>query len=237
MAAPFQCKQFAIHQDRCAMKVGTDGLLLGAVTSIVNNPSAILDIGAGTGLLALMLAQRSEAITIDAIELDENAYEQCVENFEASPWGDRLFCYHASFEEFYFEMDESYDLIISNPPFYKELVSSGNVSRDQARQNNALPFSQLFEGVSRLLSPQGSFSLIIPFSEEENILALAKDKGLYPFDILRIRGNTSAPIKRTIAQFSFVKKEIFKRELVIEEKRHQFTEDYIQLTKEFHLKM
>ena len=139
----FQFKQFTIHQDQCAMKVGTDGVLLGAWISLQHQPESILDIGAGTGLIALQLAQRSTAGLIDAIELDEDAYEQCVANFEASPWGDRLFCYHAGFDEFVDEMDEQYDLIVSNPPFYAEEVSSGNTSRDQARQNSSLPFDEL----------------------------------------------------------------------------------------------
>ncbi len=116
---PFKFKQFTVQQDRSAMKIGTDGVLLGAWTNIDHFPETILDIGAGTGVISLMLAQRSEAIQIDAIEIEENAYEQTVENFEASNWGDRLFCYHAGFDEFVEEMqdEEQYDLIISNPPF------------------------------------------------------------------------------------------------------------------------
>ena len=102
----FTFKQFTINQDRCAMKVGTDGVLLGAWTPLINNPYNVLDIGAGTGLIALMIAQRCNAEQIDAIEIDEEAYEQCVENFEASPWNDRLFCYHASIDEFTEELFE-----------------------------------------------------------------------------------------------------------------------------------
>ena len=123
----FQFKKFTINQDRCAMKVGTDGVLLGAWCPIDNNPFSILDIGAGTGILSLILAQRSNAEhpslqgelaqQIDAIEIDENAFEQCVETFESSPWGDRLFCFHAGLDEFMEEPEDEYDLIISNPPF------------------------------------------------------------------------------------------------------------------------
>ncbi len=237
MNKPFQFKQFTVHQDRCAMKVGTDGVLLGAATSLKNKPQSILDVGAGTGIVALMMAQRSNAEIVDAIEFDGDAYEQCVDNFEASPWSDRLFCYHASFQEFTGEMDESYDLIVSNPPFYTETVASGSASRDLARQNGSLPFVQLIEGVDLLLSENGIFSLIMPLSEENKVVGLAKNKGLYPFEILRIRGNPKAPFKRSIVQFSHTKSTITEKELIIELKRHQFTSEYIELTKDFHLKM
>jgi len=170
---PFQFKQFIVHQDKCAMKIGTDGVLLGAWTSLDSHPTSILDIGAGTGVIALQLAQRSMAQTIDAIELDSDAYEQCVENFEASAWGDRLFCYHASFEEFYFEIDETYDLIVTNPPFYSEDVDSGNSSRNLARQSQSLPYEELVSGVGKLLSEKGNFATIIPFKNEEEFMQKA----------------------------------------------------------------
>ncbi len=234
---PFTFKQFTIHQDRCAMKVGTDGVLLGAVTSLKTDPNSILDIGAGTGLIALMLAQRSSAEYIDALELDESAFEQCVENFEASPWADRLFCYHASFQEFYGEMEERYDLVVSNPPFFSESVTSGNSSRDHARQNSALPFEQLFEGLERILAKNGIFSLIIPISEERKVLELASQMGLFPFEILRIKGKPNVPFKRCILQFSYTETPVSEKELIIELERHQFTQEYIKLTKDFHLKL
>jgi len=237
MSSPFRFKQFVVHQDRCAMKVGTDGVLLGAATSLAHHPQTILDIGAGTGVVALMLAQRSHAETIDAVELDGDAYEQCVENFEASPWSDRLFCYHASFQEFCSEMEESYDLIVTNPPFFTESVSSGNPSRDQARQNSALPFEQLFHGIAQLLSKGGVCSLIVPYTEEEMVVGEGSRNGLYTFDILRIKGNPEAPIKRSILQFCPTPKSICERELTIERARHQFTENYTALTKEFYLKL
>ena len=114
---PFLFKKFSVNQDRCAMKIGTDGVLLGAWTSISQNPFSVLDIGAGTGVISLMLAQRCYAELIDAIEIDANAYEQCTENFENSPWNDRLFCYHASVKEFAQEIDDEYDFPVchSNP--------------------------------------------------------------------------------------------------------------------------
>lgn len=148
----FKFKQFSVNQDRCAMKIGTDSVLLGAWTSIEYKANSILDIGAGTGILSLMMAQRSSAEIIDAIEIDDEAYEQCVENFENSPWADRLFCYHASLEEFVAEIDNKYDLIISNPPFFEgSLDRSDKNPRAIARTNDYLPFNYLCESVSQLL--------------------------------------------------------------------------------------
>ncbi|RIV73661.1 tRNA1(Val) (adenine(37)-N6)-methyltransferase [Flagellimonas aequoris] len=237
MSKPFQFKEFTVYQDRCAMKVGTDGVLLGAWTSLDHQPETILDVGAGTGLIALQLAQRSVAETIDAIELDEAAYEQCVSNFEGSPWADRLFCYHAGFDEFVDEIEDEYDLIVSNPPFYSEEVASGDVSRDQARQNSSLPFDELMEGVAKLLSEHGRFSVIVPFKEEGNMLDLASRNQLYPQCITRVKGNAQVEYKRSLMEFGFEKGEVQIDELIIETERHQYTDTYIKLTEAFYLKM
>ena len=234
---PFQFKQFTIHQDQCAMKVGTDGVLLGAWTALNHSPNSILDIGAGTGLIALQLAQRCNAELIDAIELDDAAYEQCVTNFEASPWADRLFCYHAGFDEFVDEMDDKYDLIVSNPPFYAEEVASGNEARDKARQNSSLPFDELVQGVSQFLTDNGTFSVIIPFKEEDNVIGLAEGVGLFPNRIIRVKGNPETDFKRSLMEFSFHNSKPYIDSLVIEESRHQYTKEYIDLTKAFYLKM
>ncbi|WP_228236871.1 tRNA1(Val) (adenine(37)-N6)-methyltransferase [Allomuricauda sp. M10] len=234
---PFQFKEFTVYQDQCAMKVGTDGVLLGAWTSLEHQPETILDVGAGTGLIALQLAQRSVAETIDAIELDEAAYEQCVTNFEGSPWADRLFCYHAGFDEFVDEIEDEYDLIVSNPPFYAEEMSSGVVSRDYARQNSSLPFDELVEGVAKLLSEQGRFSVIVPFKEESNLLELANKNHLYPQRITRVKGNAQVEYKRSLMEFGFEKVEVRIDELIIETERHQYTDAYIKLTEAFYLKM
>ncbi|QCX01352.1 methyltransferase [Aggregatimonas sangjinii] len=237
MPNPFAFKQFTVHQDRCAMKIGTDGVLLGAWTSVETNPDSVLDIGAGTGLLALMMAQRSSAETIEALEIMEAAYEQCVENFENSPWADRLFCFHAGLDEFVAEIDEPYDLIICNPPFYPESISSGDEARDMARQNQFLPFDELLQGVSLLLDKQGTFSTILPFAEEDDFLKLAAGFSLYPKRITRVKGNPSAAFKRSLLEFRFEKSIPKISELVIEVGRHSYTEEYIALTKDFYLNM
>ncbi|WP_294822294.1 methyltransferase [uncultured Flavobacterium sp.] len=234
----FRFKQFTIQQDKCAMKVGTDGVLLGAWAPVGHSPSSILDIGAGTGLIALMLAQRSNAEQIDALEIDDDAYEQCVDNFENSPWGDRLFCYHAGLDEFMEEPEDEYDLIVSNPPFYTEDHTSGNDSRDRARFEASLPFEDLAEAASLLLSDTGIFAVILPYKEEARFLAIAKDNGLYPVKITRVKGTPESDTKRSLMAFS--RKEaadVDADEVVIETARHIYTREYTALTQDFFLKM
>lgn len=237
MSKPFKFKQFTIEQDKCAMKIGTDGVLLGAWASTNQHPFSILDIGAGTGVVSLMLAQRCHAELIDAIEIDDDAYEQCTENFENSPWNDRLFCYHASLEAFVEEIDETYDLIVSNPPFYSDDYKSDNNQRDLARFEDALPFDHLLDSVSKLLSKSGIFSMIIPFKEEADFIKLAANSKLFANRVTRVKGNPSSKVKRSLLEFSFTKNDVVYDELIIENERHKYTEDYINLTKEFYLKM
>ena len=219
------------------MKIGTDAVLIGASTGIQNNPFSILDIGAGTGIISLMLAQRSAAQVIDAIEIDDKAYEQCVDNFEASPWGDKLFCYHASLEEFTNEIDDKYDLIISNPPFYSENYKTKNKSRNLARFQDTMPFEHLLESVSKLLSKEGVFSVIIPFKEENSFITLASKFNLFSNKISHVKGNPTSEIKRSLIEFSFKVSNITTNTLIIETERHKYTKEYINLTKDFYLKM
>ena len=238
----FNFKQFHVNQDRCAMKIGTDGVLLGAWTPLINNPYNVLDIGAGTGILSFMLAQRSNAAPnnvgiIDAIEIDEDAYEQCVENFEASPWSDKLFCFHAGLDEFVDEPEDEYDLIISNPPFYTDDYKSDNTSRDLARFEDALPFEELIEAAALLLSDNGIFSVIIPFKEEERFVAMCKELDLFPLKMTRVKGTPTSEIKRSLLAFCRIEQTPLIDELVIEISRHNYTSEYIELTKEFYLKM
>lgn len=234
---PFKFKQFSINQDQCAMKIGTDSVLLGAWTRLETNPKSILDIGAGTGVLALMMAQRSQAELIEALEIDDAAYEQCVDNFEQSPWADRLFCFHASLDEFVEEMDDEYQLIICNPPFYSEDFKTEDTQRDLARFQDAMPFDHLLKSVSLLLTEDGIFSVIIPFSQEQTFISMANDYNLHPRRILNVRGTPTSEMKRSLIEFSFHRIPLERKTLIIETERHVYTQDYIQLTKDFYLRM
>lgn len=234
----FKFKKFAVEQNRCAMKIGTDGVLLGAWTPITTNPISILDIGTGTGIIALMLAQRTHAEQIDALEIDEEAYEQAVENFENSPWSDRLFCFHAGLDEFIEEPEDEYDLIVSNPPFYSEDYKTDNEQRDLARFQDAMPFEDLIEAAAMFLSDDGIFSTIIPFKEEEQFIALAVEAELHPVKITRVKGTPTSEIKRSLLAFSRNEIGHFPfDELTIEISRHNYTPEYIALTQDFYLKM
>ncbi len=233
----FQFKQFSVKQDKAAMKVGTDGVLLGSWTPLDNNPYTILDIGTGTGLVALMLAQRSEAQQIDALEIEENAYEQAVENFEESPWNDRLFCYHAGLDEFVEEIEEEYDLIVCNPPFFESNNQIKNQAREKARFYDILPFEELIEGASILLSDIGVFTVVIPFEEEEKFISIARECSLFPFKITHVRGAVTSKVKRSLIAFSKEEREVVLDTLTLEIERHHYTSEFKALVKDFYLKL
>ena len=220
------------------MKIGTDGVLLGAWTPLDSNPFSILDVGTGTGVIALMLAQRSQAEIIDAIEIDDDAYEQAATNFENAAWNDRLFCYHASYLEFASEIDDTYDLIVSNPPFYTEDYTANDASRTRARFADALPFEHLLAGTSKLLAPDGEACFILPYKEETNFIQIAENMSLFPKKITRVKGNHSSGFVRSLLCFSKHKTNaIIANELVIEKDRHDYTDEYIALTNAFYMKM
>lgn len=235
---PFHFKEFTVQQNHAAMKIGTDAVLLGAWAKVSSETYRILDIGSGTGVIALQLAQRCIAEQIDGIELDADAFEECVHNFEESPWSDRLFCYHASFQEFTEEIDDTYDLIVSNPPYFATQQKLDlNESREKARFQNQLNFADLLKGVEKFLTSDGNFAIIIPAQAESEFLELAETYRLFPTEILHVKGREETKIKRSLINLRFTKSQPEVKELVIEKSRHHYTEDYINLVKDFYLKM
>lgn len=233
----FQFKEFSVIQDKCAMKVGTDGVLLGAWAKIDPEVESILDIGTGSGLIALQMAQRSDAELIDALEIETNAFEQAVENFENSDWSNRLFCYHASLQEFREEIDEKYDLIISNPPYFNDSFKALKEDRTKARHTDSLNFHELLSASAILLAQKGSCAFIIPYKEEENFIQIARNNGLYPSRITRVRGHSKSALKRSLLQLGSKDIRPIINELTIELERHVYTGPYIDIVKDFYLKL
>lgn len=231
---PFRFKQFSINQDKTAMKVGTDGVLLGA-WSDVENAKIILDVGTGTGLISLMFAQRNFDVKIDAIEIEENAYLQAQENFEKSNFSHQITVHHQDFKTYY--SSEKYDLIVSNPPYFVENKRLEESSRKQARQQYNLSFDDLIFKMSELLTKDGNICLILPYNSLEEIISIAKKNQLFLTKLTYIKGNLTSDYVRVLLNFSFVEKDFEQNELIIEKARHQYTEDYINLTKDFYLKM
>jgi tRNA1Val (adenine37-N6)-methyltransferase len=240
-ASSFQFKQFTVKQERCAMKVGTDGVLLGAWVRINSDTRRILDVGSGTGLIALMMAQRCPEAEIDGVELDPEAFEQGVENFEQSPWELNLFNYHSSFQHFAEEIEEKYDLIISNPPFFN-YGDRPESSRKMARDFSSLPIESLVKGADKLLAKNGRLALILPVDQEQHLLEIIRSYNFFPSQITKVRSTAQSPIKRILVECSrgvptSPTQTPHIEELIIECQRHQYTKEYRELVSEFYLKM
>ena len=229
----FSFKKFTVYHDKCAMKVGTDGVLLGAWTN-VNTSQKILDIGTGSGLVALMLAQRCEA-SITAIDIDFEAVEQTKINIEASHWKDRMEVFHTDLCNF--SPQYQFDTIVSNPPYFVDSLKCDDIQRNTARHNDTLTSEQLFENVSRMLCQEGEFSLILPFEQTDSAISIAEKHGLYPTRHTRVITRPGLPPKRSLLVFKKHSEEYVSQDLVIELERHVYSTEYIALTKEFYLKM
>jgi tRNA1Val (adenine37-N6)-methyltransferase len=195
----FQFKQFTIRQDRCLMKVGTDGVLLGAWAD-VRGARTILDIGAGTGLIALMLAQRAPEALIDAVELDPGSAEQAAENIAASPWSGRVRVFSLPIQDFAPPEGRLYDLIVSNPPFFAGALKSPKPGRNQVRHGETLSFSALLLSAGRLLSPQGRFSLILPYAEAKTFQELAVHYHLFTSRVCEVHSRFGKPVERVLME-------------------------------------
>ncbi|NOU61138.1 tRNA1(Val) (adenine(37)-N6)-methyltransferase [Marinifilum caeruleilacunae] len=233
----FKFKQFTIFQDGSAMKVGTDGVLLGAWAN-VEQSQRILDIGTGTGLIAIMMAQRSQGkAKIDAIEIDDSAYQQAFENINACPWTDQLQAIHQSFQEFCSNTPEQYDAIVSNPPYFMNGLDAKEESRTKARNADHLPFEELLEGAMKLLNPKGSLSVVLPIEEGGYFIRMAKLSGFSLRRKCKVLPNPGKAAKRYLLEFSVQECETINEELIVENgQRHVYSPQYINLTKEFYLK-
>ncbi|MDE6452143.1 MAG: methyltransferase [Odoribacter sp.] len=230
----FQFKKFAIQQDRTPMKVGTDGVLLGSWAEL-EHATRILDIGTGTGLIALMAAQRNPNALIDALEIEPNACKQARENISASPWPQRITVISQAVQTY--TPSDSYDCILCNPPFFRQSTKTPDQGRTLARHDDTLPHPVLVKHASRLLSPQGTFCVILPINEALEMIRLAQQYRLFPQYITRVLPNPEKPPKRYLIQFTFTATTPRTDDLVIELSRHQYSPEYIRLTREFYLNM
>ncbi len=236
MANPyFAFKQFTVYHDRCAMKVGTDGVLLGAWVNVVG-ASKMLDVGAGTGLIALMMAQRSEGF-IHGVELDENAFLQAGENVKRSPWADRITLFHNTFQQFARESTGTYDLVVSNPPYFRNSLKPPAKGRSLARHDDHLSYESLLFYTSGILSDTGRLAVILPASGFSDFEQIARFQGLYPLRLTRVRPHPGKNYSRYLAEFSRdAKSNCVSNILTIKEKDNgNYTREYIELTRAYYL--
>ena len=228
----FKFKEFSIIQEKSAMKVGTDGVLLGCWVTC-EEMSKILDVGCGSGLITLMLAQRNLNSNVTGIEIDKIASEEAQLNISNSDWKDRIKIKNISLQQFNPQI--KFDLVVSNPPYFPQNKSLQR--RDIARHTNALSFKELIENAARLLTGKGILSVIIPKSSEEYFCKIAVVHKLYRNRVCYIKGNEKSEVKRVMMEFSFFKSVVLIKYLTIERLRHNYTDKYIQLCKDFYLNM
>ena len=231
---PFRFKQFSIAHDRCAHKVGTDGVLLGAWVK-AENPQAILDAGTGSGVIALMLAQRFPGAMVTGIELDESSADQARENTANSPFADRVTIIQGDFLNYSFQ--QKFDLIVSNPPFFKGNTSTGKLERDKARHEEHLPQKDFIQKAASLLSPEGKLAMILPKEEGIEFLKTCSENPipLHPHLHTRVYGSPSAPEKRWLLELGFEKNECRIDSLMLRDEQGNFSSHYRELTKDFYL--
>ncbi len=234
----FRFKEFVVRQAGAAMKVGTDGVLLGAWASLTGGEGRILDVGTGTGLIALMAAQRTAGTLIDAIEIDPAAAEQARRNVEDSPWADRISVEAVSLQELSERADlPRYDHILSNPPYFVDSLKPPDAGREAARHAGQLTYDELAAGVARLLAPEGRFSAIFPYEESALFVVRAAIAGLYCVRRTNVHTAPGRPVKRVLLGFSRTRPASVKEETLIIENaaRDGYSDAYRQLTRDFYL--
>ncbi len=227
----FRFKQFSLAHDKCAHKIGTDGVLLGAWINS-NNPINILDIGSGSGLISFILAQRFPNAKITGIEMDETSFHQSQDNLQDNPWKDRIEFIHSDFLKTELPQN-SFDLIVSNPPFFKEAYLSGNKPRDNARHEFSLPHKLLINKAISLLKKSGKIALVLPVEEGKDILSYS---GLHAQRVCEMRNKPTSEIKRYLMELSPNASSLLEEEIWIREDDGTFAEKYQNLTKDFYLK-
>lgn len=236
---PFTFKQFKIHQDRCAMKVGTDGVLLGAWASI-EGAKNILDIGTGTGVIAVMLAQRSqntEGVKIHAVEIDEAAAEQARDNFKEAPFSERLAVFPLSIQDFARKTATKYDLIVSNPPFFTGGTLNSNGDKTNVRHTVKLPHDDLLNATRQLLSKDGRFCVILPLIEGLRFIEIATTYGFHNTQRTEVRFKKEKPIERLLLSFEKQPQTLQQDALILQHSTtgdRDFTDTYRNLTKDFY---
>src|SRR5690554_962236 len=233
----FHFKQFDICQDQCSMKVCTDGVLLGAWTNLGNVRSA-LDIGTGSGVVAVMLAQRSDDLKqVVGIEIDQTSYEQARENAANCNWADRIVMIHSSIQDYTDDNDQSFDLIISNPPFFTGGTLSESQTKNDVRHTIKLPHRDLLRAVKKLMQPRGHFAVILPIMEGYRFIELAEQYGLYLSRRTQVFSSPGKPMERFLLEFSHRSSGNAKvDDLYIHEgEDNAFSSAYQKLTGEFYL--
>ena len=231
----FQFKQFTINQERCAMKVGTDGTLLGAWANAPERPCRILDIGTGTGLLALMMAQRYPEASVVGIDIDKDAAMQAQENVGASPFSDRITIIHGDATKI--EDKEEFDAIVCNPPYFVDSLICPKDQRTLARHTVSLTYEQLMGTAYKLLKNDGVFSIVVPTENNDAIESAAAFAGFLISRICMIKTTPNKLPKRQLVELRKARTEDLDfKEVILEEVHNQRSEWYSELTKEFYLK-
>lgn len=230
----FKFKQFTINQDKCAMKVGTDGVLLGAWAP-ADSVQNILDIGTGTGLIALQLAQRNPNAMITAIEIDPSAADQAKSNVLNSPWFDRIEVICTDLKKY--QPEKMFDFIISNPPYFINALKCPDKQRCTARHTEDLSFNSLFRHATQLLTQEGALCIIIPSEAESIVQEIAWNYKLHPVRYVQVFTKPGKPYRRVLLAFGFQYVECIKEKLYIEMEHNDYTPEYTNLTKDFYLKM
>jgi tRNA1Val (adenine37-N6)-methyltransferase len=230
----FQFKQFRIEQEGCAMKVTTDACIQGAWTPVLPHVKRVLDIGAGTGLLALMLAQRSPGICVDAIELDRAAAGQARENIDACVWKERLNVMEGDVRDY--RSVNKYDLIISNPPFFNNSLLSDKANRNQARHTNSLSYVDLLSAIENNLGEDGHASILLPLAEYKLWKELLDDGDWFELNKLSVKHRPGAEVKRVISVFGKTKMNpAGDSALIIKDESGNYTPAFIDLLAPYYL--